>query len=89
MMDGDGWMWGHGWGWGGWLAMFGMVLFWAVLITAVVLAIRYLSAADRAPGRTLPPPGHTPEDLLAQRFARGEIDEDEYRQRMAVLLEHR
>ena len=50
--------------------MFGMVLFWAVLITAVVLAIRYLSAADRAPGRTLPPPGHTPEDLLAQRFAR-------------------
>lgn len=27
----------------------------------------------------------TAEDLLAQRFARGEIDEDEYRQRLAIL----
>lgn len=90
MMDGDGWMWGHGWGWGGWLAMcVVMVLFWAALIAAAVLAIRYLSAVDRTPKRSLPAPGRTPEDLLAQRFARGEIDEDEFRQRIAVLLEHR
>ncbi|MEU6537714.1 SHOCT domain-containing protein [Streptomyces sp. NPDC047000] len=39
-----------------------------------------------------PPPQHppygtapTPEQLLAERFARGEIDEDEYRRRLAVL----
>ncbi len=29
------------------------------------------------------------EDLLAERFARGEIDEDEYLRRAALLREHR
>jgi hypothetical protein len=37
-----------------------------------------------------PEPSHTPaatppERLLAERFARGEIDEEEYRRRLAVL----
>jgi putative membrane protein len=35
-----------------------------------------------------PPPGHgpvTPEQILAERFARGEIDEDEFWQRMTTL----
>jgi putative membrane protein len=27
--------------------------------------------------------------VLAERFARGEIDDDEYRQRMTTLREHR
>ncbi|MEW2558755.1 SHOCT domain-containing protein [Streptomyces griseorubiginosus] len=34
------------------------------------------------------PPTHvppSPEQLLAERFARGEIDEEEYRRRMSVL----
>ena len=40
----DGWMWGDGWGWGGWILMtVVMVLFWAVVITTIVLAIRYLA----------------------------------------------
>ncbi len=87
-MDGDGWMWGHGWG--GWMTMWGaMALFWTVLIVAVVLAVRYLSADSRTPPRTPSTPTTAPEDLLASRFARGDIDEDEYRQRMAVLREHR
>ena len=34
-------------------------------------------------------PGPNPEDVLAQRFARGEIDEAEFRARMKVLGEHR
>ena len=42
----DGWMWGDGWGWGGWILMtVVMVLFWAALITAIVLAIRYLAGS--------------------------------------------
>ena len=40
MYGGDGWMWG-GWGWGGWILMtLAMVVFWALVITAIVLAIR-------------------------------------------------
>lgn len=29
------------------------------------------------------------DDLLTERFARGEIDEDEFRRRMTLLREHR
>jgi hypothetical protein len=29
-----------------------------------------------------------PDDVLAERFARGEIDENEYRQRLSALREH-
>lgn len=51
----DGWGWG-GMGSGGWILMtVVMVLFWAAVITAVVLAIHYLTgsaAHQRAPART-------------------------------------
>lgn len=97
MMDG-GWMWGHGWGWAGWLMMcVVMLLFWAGLITATVAGIRYLGA-DRAPyarrsstvgPEDLRPSTVGPEDLLAHRYARGDIDDDEYRRRLATLREHR
>ena len=34
----DGWMRGNGWGWAGWVLMsIVMVLFWAAVITAIVL----------------------------------------------------
>jgi len=90
-MYGDhGWMWGHGWGWGGGILMgVLMILFVVALVTALVFAIRYLTAPQQVPG---PPAGDTEdrsECLLAERFARGEIDEDEYRRRMTVLREHR
>ena len=53
MMDGDGWM--SGYGWGGWVLMsVVMVLFLLALITAIVVAIRYLSASNPAPME--PPP---------------------------------
>ena len=52
MMMYDGW----GWSWGGWLLMtLVMIVFWAAVITAVVLAVRYL-ADSRHPGRR-PPSG--------------------------------
>ena len=67
-----------GWGWGGWLLMtLVMIVFWAAVITAVVLAVRYV-AGSRHPGATPGPSGPArAEDLLAERFARGEIDDDE------------
>ena len=93
MYDGDGWMWNHGWGWGwgGWIMMgLLMVVFWAVVITLVILAVRYFASDRGSVGTSRPGPGpNRAEDLLAERFARGEIDEDEFRQRMALLREHR
>jgi putative membrane protein len=79
---------GHGMGGWGWFAMsVGMLLFWALLITAAVLLFRALSLGSErthAPGSP-GEPGPSPEQILAERFARGEIDEEEYRRRLSVL----
>ena len=76
-----------GWGWFG--MSLGMVLFWALIITVFVLLFRSLSRGTSEDGGTTTPPSssRTPEQLLADRFARGEIDEEEYRRRLQVLRE--
>ncbi|MDF2264980.1 SHOCT domain-containing protein [Streptomyces coacervatus] len=75
-------------GWG-WFAMSaGMILFWALIITLGALLYRALARPGGSePLVSSPPtgPAPTPEQLLAERFARGEIDEDEYRRRLNVL----
>ena len=79
-----------GWGLGGWIMMtLVMVLFWGGLITAIVLAIRYLTGGGSTQTQSNPRVSPRAEDLLTERFARGEIDEDEFRQRMTLLREHR
>jgi len=75
--------WGNGMGaWGYVLMALNMVVFWGLLIGGIALLVRYLRG-----GREQPPPSATtdPEHVLGERFARGEIDEDEYRNRLQVL----
>jgi putative membrane protein len=82
------WYGGDGWGWVSWILMtVGMVAFWALVITAVVLAIRYLTG-PRGSAANPPSSRQAAEAVLAERFARGEINDDEYRQRLALLREH-
>lgn len=71
-----------GWGWA--VMLVGTVAFWALVITAIVLFVRYVGQSTRRPPE-LPPATRTPEQLLAERFARGEIDEAEYRHKLDVL----
>lgn len=68
--------WGSGdWNWAAWLAMTAsMVLFWGLVAWVVVTIVR-------RPGDT----HRSPEDVLADRFARGDIDDDEYRRRRDAL----
>ncbi|HEU5268110.1 MAG TPA: SHOCT domain-containing protein [Jatrophihabitans sp.] len=69
--------WHQGWtsGWG-WVAMLVVILLIvAVLAVAVVLALQVGSR----------PFVRRAEDVLAERFARGEIDADEYERRRATL----
>ncbi|WP_406100845.1 hypothetical protein OG698_01005 [Streptomyces sp. NBC_01003] len=90
-------MWYGGWGWGGWLVMvMFMVLFWALVIAGVVALVHYLAGSRLGHQNSPPPSSGEPgwrsrraEDLLAERFARGEIEEDEYKRRLALLQEHR
>ncbi|WP_405848151.1 SHOCT domain-containing protein [Streptomyces sp. NBC_01518] len=66
-----------------WFAMsIGSVLLWAVLLTVAVLLIRNQILSSRRPNTLAAP---SPEQVLADRFARGEIDEEDYRNRLAVL----
>ncbi|WP_234018793.1 MULTISPECIES: SHOCT domain-containing protein [unclassified Streptomyces] len=68
---------------GAWLAMsLGMVVLWTLMIVLGVMALRLLM---RAPGHLGTYSVPRPEQLLAERLARGEIDEDEYWRRLAVL----
>lgn len=74
--------WYHeGVGWGGWIVMtLAMVTFWALVIVAVVAIFRGTKTSSGAG-----PTSKEPLDILNQRFARGEIDEQEYHARQAVL----
>lgn len=71
---------GHMWGWGsGWMWLW-MTLFLAAVIGAGVFAVRLSSSRqDSVRGAR---------DILADRFATGEIDADEYRDRLKVLEGH-
>ena len=78
---------GGGWGCGGWIVTaVVLVVFFALLITALVLAVRYLGGGGghRGSGQA-----RAAEDVLAERFARGEIDDEEFRKRVTLLREHR
>lgn len=81
------WDW-HG-GWAGWtLMMVAMAGFWALLVAGVVLAVRGLGRPDRDPGDDRDG-GSRALSILEDRFARGEIDEEEFRARRAVLATSR
>ena len=79
------WYSGGDWGWGSWILMtVAMVVFWAALITGAVLAVRY-AVSGRGADTNAAALSTRAEELVAQRYARGEIDEDEYHRRVALL----
>lgn len=73
---------------GGWILMLVMMV---ILILVVVAVLWYVMGNPRRRATDGPaaPPHATAEQLLAERLARGEIDPDEYRARMAALTEHK
>lgn len=89
MRGDDRWMWHDGWGWGGWaLMLIAMVVVLVAILTSVVLAMRYLTRDSPSWPPRSSPFGRA-EDVLAERYAHGELDDDEYRRRLSVLREHR
>lgn len=80
----------HMMGWhGGWLGMLFAPLF-IILVLAIVIAVAILlvrSLGGPWQGAAPPPPSRTPLDILQERFARGEIDKEEYEERRRVLSE--
>lgn len=76
--------WNGDWGVGSWIAMsLMMLLFWGGLIVLVVWLVRS-SRDDRSADRLIEPTERG-EQVLAERFARGEIDEKEFIHRRDLL----
>lgn len=67
----------QGWGWFG--MSLAMLVFWGAVIWLVILLTGTWSKADP------PPPPRRAEDVLAERFARGDIQGIEYQDRLRVL----
>jgi putative membrane protein len=71
-----------GWDGWGWLWPFHFIIplfFWALIITAVVIFVRYATGWGNRPAQLeRRPPGL---DVLEERYARGEINRDEFLQK--------
>ena len=75
--------WYGGMGWGGWILMtLVMLAFWALVVFAVVAIFRGVGRSSGPVERTT---RRDPLEILQERFARGEIDSDEYEARAKVL----
>ena len=75
--------WHDGWGPGAWIAMaLVMLVFWTLVAAAIIALVRsdHGRGQDHVVGRA-----DDPERILAERFARGEIDADDFKQRRDLL----
>jgi putative membrane protein len=71
-------MWPGNMGWMGFWMVFGWIIGLAVLILLVWIVAR---AAGGQPGRA----EETPEQILKRRYARGEMDREDYERRLSDL----
>lgn len=90
MMWNDNGYFGHGAGWEGWLMLLFMIVFVAAVVVAVVFLVRYLAQPQggQQPAQTALLPGsarETPREILQRRYASGEIERDEYLQKLGDL----
>lgn len=69
-------MWGTGWGFG---MMLMMALFWGAIVVACVIGVGWLRRQDKNP------PADSAMKILRERFARGEIEKDEFESKKREL----
>jgi putative membrane protein len=74
--------WGSYGGWGMGFGMVFMLLFWVLIILGVAALIRWLMTQS-SPGRGSR--DKTPLEIVQERYARGEIDREEYEQKKRDL----
>lgn len=74
---------------GGWSGMmlgpWLMILVPVVLIAAALMALRQFWPPSSGPSSAQPAPPQAPLDILKERFARGEIDKEEFEARRRIL----
>jgi putative membrane protein len=81
--DGGGMM--GNWGAFGWLWMLIPLLFWGGLLVLMAWAVVRIFPSGRAEGVRRAESAPSAEDILRERFARGEVSAEEYEERLKVL----
>lgn len=90
MWDGNGY-WGHGGGWEVWVMLLFMIVFVIAVVVGIVFLVRYLgqSSVGAAVAPTAYPASagapESPKDILKRRYASGEIEREEYLQKLGDL----
>lgn len=75
---------GHGDGFGP-LEFLGHILWFVIIVALIIFALRLIRG--RGPRRWSPMMRNPSLDILAERYARGEISKEEYEERKKVLSE--
>jgi putative membrane protein len=86
-------MMGYGYGMGGWMWLWGagLIILVLLLVGGLVWAMvaatanRPTPAGDRPVDGARPAPASTARQILEERYARGELDTEEYRERLQTL----
>lgn len=74
--------------WGmGWFGMIFMVIFWGLIIVGLVLLIRWLIQNTSGKSHSAVSTGSKAMDILKERYARGEINHDEFESMKKDLLQ--
>ena len=77
-----GMMGGYGWGGGSGFGMIGMLLWWVLIVLGIVLIAKWLLSGGPGGGRAA---GDRALEILKERYARGDIDKDEFEQKKRDL----
>lgn len=73
-----------GWGWMG-LGMVHMLVFWALVIAAIVALVKVFSGSGAGARRKM----MSAREILDERYARGEIDKREFEEKSADIAGRR
>ena len=91
---------GHGVGWEGWLMPMFMIVFVVAIVIAIVYFVRYFGQPQTTTAQALPPQvtaapaaltaptapaADSPQEILKRRYAAGEIEREEYLQKLGDL----
>jgi putative membrane protein len=67
-------------GFNSWGSIISMILFWILIIIGIIYLVRYLPKTDRREGEK------KPLDILKERYARGEINKEEFEEKKKDLI---
>jgi putative membrane protein len=73
----EGMMWGFGWWW--------MMIFWIAVIIGLIFLVKWLVEQGRTDRKTSPPE-ESALDILKKRYAKGEINKEEFEQKKRDLM---